>query len=192
MRYANVLFVSALLLGCAGFGAEEGKREATERPAKWAQPMKVEGVPNLHKVDASLYRSAQPTAEGARRIEAQGVTRVVNLRAFHSDADKLAETDLESESVAICTWRIKDVDVVAVLKILKKSEGGPYLIHCKHGADRTGLMCAMYRIVIQGWSKEEAVKEMVDGGYGFHSIWSNIVSYVREVDVEKIKKRVGE
>jgi protein tyrosine/serine phosphatase len=51
-------------------------------------------------------------------------------------------------------------------------------------------MSAMYRIVFQGWSKDEAIREMVEGGYGFHSIWSNIIQYVKNVDVDKIKKEV--
>jgi len=32
-----------------------------DRPEKWAQPVILDGVPNMHKVSAILYRSAQPT-----------------------------------------------------------------------------------------------------------------------------------
>jgi protein tyrosine/serine phosphatase len=52
-------------------------------------------------------------------------------------------------------------------------------------------MSAMYRIVVQGWTKDEAIKEMVDGGYGFHPVWSNIINYVKNVDVEKIKRELA-
>ena len=52
-------------------------------------------------------------------------------------------------------------------------------------------MCAMYRIVEQGWTKDEAIKEMVDGGYGFHPIWSNIIKHIRDIDVKKIKTTVS-
>jgi len=48
-------------------------------------------------------------------------------------------------------------------------------------------MSAMYRIVEQNWSKDEAIKEMVDGGYGFHPTWANIIKYIRNVDVKKIR-----
>jgi hypothetical protein len=51
-------------------------------------------------------------------------------------------------------------------------------------------MSAMYRIVEQGWSKDEAIREMVDGGYGFHAMWSNIIHYVKNVDIEKIKREL--
>ncbi len=36
----------------------------TARPQTWATPLIVTGVPNLHQISATLYRSAQPTAEG--------------------------------------------------------------------------------------------------------------------------------
>jgi hypothetical protein len=48
-------------------------------------------------------------------------------------------------------------------------------------------MSAMYRILEQGWTKDEAIKEMVDSGYGFHPIWSNIIKHIGKIDVKKIR-----
>jgi len=97
-----------------------------------------------------------------------------------------------NEELSVKTWHMEDEDVVRVLKLIRNKENGPFLIHCQHGADRTGLMSAMYRIVEQGWTKDEAIKEMVEGGYGFHPIWSNIIKYIRNADVKKIKVAVSE
>ena len=36
-------------------------------------------------------------------------------------------------------------------------------MHCYHGADRTGLVVAMYRVIYQGWSFDAARSEMIDG-----------------------------
>ncbi|MEK6581731.1 MAG: dual specificity protein phosphatase family protein [Nitrospirota bacterium] len=157
------------------------------RPSHWAVPIKVQGVGNLHKISDGLYRSAQPTKEGMKNLEKLGIKTIINLRAFHSDKDKLKGTGLLNTALSVKTWHIEDKDVIRVLKIISKKEDGPFLIHCQHGADRTGVMSAMYRIVVQGWSKDEAIKEMVDGNYGFHSVWSNIIEYVKDVDVERIK-----
>lgn len=48
----------------------------------------------------------------------------------------------------------------------------------------------MYRMLYQGWSREEAIDELKNGGYGFHSMWKNIVDYLESVDVEKVRKLV--
>ncbi len=189
-RYrAAIIALSALFL-CAAFSSGVYADAAgANRPATWAAPVSVKGAPNLHKVNDGLYRSAQPTKEGMKNLERLGIRTVINLRAFHSDSDELKGTTLLNSELSIKTWHIEDEDVVKVLRILAHKENGPFLIHCQHGADRTGVMSAMYRIVVQGWSKEDAIDEMVNGGYGFHSVWSNVIDYVRKVDIDRIKKQ---
>jgi protein tyrosine/serine phosphatase len=164
---------------------------AATRPAEWAEPIVIEGAPNLHRISPTLYRSEQPTALGMKNLEKLGIRTVINLRAFNDDEDKVKGTSLRTERVKILTWRIGDKHVVEVMRMLRKSENGPFLIHCQHGADRTGLMSAMYRILEQGWSADDALKELLDGGYGYHSMWKNIVRYVRSVDVHKLRAAVG-
>jgi protein tyrosine/serine phosphatase len=160
----------------------------TARPPQWAAPMQLEGAPNLHKIHAGLYRSAQPTKEGMKNLDKMGVKTIINLRAFHSDAGNVKGTALLNDELNIKTWHIEDEDVIHVLRIIGKKENGPFLIHCQHGADRTGVMSAMYRIVVQGWSKDEAIREMTEGGYGFHPVWENVITYVKNADVEKIRR----
>jgi hypothetical protein len=52
-------------------------------------------------------------------------------------------------------------------------------------------MCALYRIAAQGWSKKDAAKEMVEGGYGFHGVFQDLLDYIDELDVAVIKRRAG-
>lgn len=42
----------------------------------------------------------------------------------------------------------------------------PLLVHCREGVDRTGVVCAYYRVVAEGWSPDAAIEEMLD--LGFH------------------------
>ncbi|MEN9354709.1 MAG: hypothetical protein RL318_2034 [Fibrobacterota bacterium] len=161
------------------------------RPAQWASPVQLEGVGNLNKVNDSLYRSEQPTREGMKRLaDSLGIRTVINLRAFHSDKDKVKSTRLRLHEIDIKTWNIKDKDVIRALRIIRWNGEGPYLVHCLHGADRTGTINAMYRMVFQNWSREEAIAEMVDGGYNFHSMWRNILDYLNKVDVKAIRTAV--
>jgi protein tyrosine/serine phosphatase len=68
---------------------------------------------------------------------------------------------------------------------------GPVLVHCHHGADRTGLICALWRVLYQGWSRQSAIDELIEGGYGFHPIWFNIPRYLREVNLTDLRDRIG-
>ena len=162
-----------------------------ERPLAWAQPVDRAGVPNLHKVSDDLYRSAQPTAEGMSSLKAMGIETIVNLRSFHSDRDEIGETGLAYEHIYMKTWHPERKEAVRFLQIVTNPKRPPVLVHCAHGADRTGAMTALYRIAVQGWSKEEALLEMEDGGFGFHSIWSNLLEWVREMDIEALRDDAG-
>jgi protein tyrosine/serine phosphatase len=147
-------------------------------------------VPNLHRITPTLYRSEQPSALGMRNLEKLGIRTVINLRAFSNDDEEVRGTALHTERTRILTWDIDDHHVIEVMRMLRKPENGPFLIHCKHGADRTGLMTAMYRILEQGWTPDDALRELTDGGYGYHSIWSNIRRYVRSADVDKLRAAI--
>ncbi len=155
---------------------------------EWAVPIEKPGLPNLHQVSEDLYRGAQPTAEGFRQLKALGVKTVINLRFFHSDRELITGTDLEYEEISMNTWHTEDEDVVRFLTLVSDKSRAPFFVHCQHGADRTGMMCAVYRIVIQGWTRDEAIKEMTSGGFGFHEIWPNLVAYLQAFDLEKLKQ----
>jgi protein tyrosine/serine phosphatase len=158
---------------------------------QWATDVNLEGVPNCHKVSDDLYRGAQPSEEGMKQLEKFGIKTVINLRAFHSDSDEIKDANLSTEHISFKSWHAEDGDVVKFLKIVTDKSRTPVFVHCQYGADRTGTMCAIYRIAVQGWSKDEAIEEMTKGDFGFHEIWANLVEYIRGLDIEKIKQQAG-
>jgi len=157
---------------------------------QWAVELERPGLPNLHKVSDVLYRGAQPTEDGFRELKGMGIKTVVNLRSFHTDSGKL--NGLTGEHLWVKAWHPEDKEVVRILQLVTNTNSTPIFVHCQHGADRTGTMCAIYRVAVQGWTKEEAIEEMTKGNFGYHKIWVNLIRYIRELDIDAIKKRVGE
>ena len=145
------------------------------------------GLRNLYQIDEGVFRSEQPDRLSFINLEKYGITEVINLRHWHSD-DKKADK-LILHRVPMRSGKINENDVIQVLKIIKNRQGN-ILIHCKHGSDRTGLIVAMYRIVFQDFTKEQAIEEMTKKEFGFHHIYSNIIKYIRYADVENMKKMV--
>ena len=136
-----------------------------KRNPLWAQP--VETSVNMYQVDNNFYRSAQLDKKELPKLNALGIKTIVNLRAFHSDDDLIHNS--------------------GIVAVRAAQQTGPVLLHCQHGADRTGLITAMYRLVYQGWTKEAATEELIQGGYGYHAMWKNIPRYIKQVDIEKIR-----
>ncbi|WP_321782596.1 tyrosine-protein phosphatase [Paraburkholderia sp. J94] len=149
-------------------------------------------VHNLFRLTPSLFRSARLSRKDVAHLQALGVRKVISFRAFHSDRRILAGTGIATLRIPINTWNIRDRDMLAALRALRHAErDGPILVHCQHGADRTGLVCALYRIIYQDWTREAALDELLNGGFGFHAIWQNIRRYLSEVDIEKLRRELG-
>ncbi len=156
-----------------------------------ADLMQMEGVPNFHKISDDLYRSGQPTARGLRNLKAMGIRTVIDLRWLNSERNAATESGLEYEHIHMTVLSAEESDAVKFLQIVTDKKRTPVLVHCQYGADRTGMMCAIYRVAVQGWTKEKALKEMVDGGFGFHGIWGNLVQWVSTLDIASIKEKAG-
>ena len=185
-RYGWLGLVCVLAVSCATV-----RDAGWVRPEAWAQRVEREGVPNLHRVSESLYRSAQPSSEGMKNLERMGIKTVVNLRSLHSDRDEMRGTSLGYEHLPMEPWNPSRVQVVEFLRIATDEKKAPVLVHCQRGSDRTGALCAMYRVAVQGWTKEEALREMTQGGFGFHRIWRNLPEWVEEQDVAALQRDAG-
>ena len=149
-----------------------GKIISADRPETWAWP--VEGKPglsNFYQVRDTLYRDAQPEKEGVAELNKMGIKTVVNLRTFNSDRDQCKEAGLDYVKISMQAWEGEDDEIVDFLKIVSDPDRQPGFVHCQHDADRTGTVCAIYRLAIESWAKEQAIEEMTQGGYGFHTIW---------------------
>lgn len=121
------------------------------------------GVRNFDQVDARLYRSAQPNVDGVAALAARGVKTIINLR-LADDVMPGEETSARAHGIAYKNiplagvGRPTDEQVNTVLALIDSSTP-PVLVHCKRGADRTGMMVACYRIRHDGWSPERALDE---------------------------------
>jgi len=182
---AGLTLALALLLLSSPYAAEK------VRPAEWAVAVKVDGLPNLFRVTPTLYRSAQPSQQGFKNLGQLGIQTVINLRGGEDDGRAALAMGFRLESVPMSAARVRHESNVQVLRLLGRAEQGSTLVHCQHGADRTGMICALYRMVYQGWDRAKAIEEMRKGGYGFHSIWHGLVDYLERVDVEALRKEIG-
>ena len=162
----------------------------------FSQNLKVEKITlpdseltNLYKIDSGVYRSEQPSHEDFKALEKYGIGEALNLRNRHSDDDEAAGTNVKLHRVKTKAHSINEEQLIEALRIIKNRKA-PIVIHCHHGSDRTGAVCALYRVVFQNVSKEDAIHEMTEGGFGFHRIYKNIIRRIKEADIEQIRRKV--
>ncbi len=161
------------------------------RPSEWATPVIGSELENLYQVDRDVYRSEQPDDGDFRDLSRFGVKEVLNLRDNNSDDSEAEGLRLKLHRVEMDTGSVSEAEIIQALSIMQNRKG-PILVHCWHGSDRTGVTIAAYRIIFNEWSKENALDEMINGGYGYHaSVFPNLVKLIENLDVRKIRHELG-
>jgi tyrosine-protein phosphatase SIW14 len=121
-------------------------------------------LPNFHKVNDTVYRGGQPKLGGLERLRQLGIKTVVNLR---DDDERAKREEIAAQKVGLQYFnfpferlgRPQNKDMDQVLSIINNPDNQPVFVHCRHGADRTGLVIAAYRITHDGWTGQEAKAE---------------------------------
>jgi protein tyrosine/serine phosphatase len=154
-------------------------------------------------VPGKVYRSGQLTVEGlTEAVQRYHLRTIVNLQDEYPDPD-LEKSYFNRDTVKeaeLCRQlgvryvhiqpdliprrqvpehRPKAID--ELLLLLDDPANYPVLLHCKAGLHRTGVLVAVYRMEYQGWSPQEAIRELKANGFGeatCHSANDYITQYV--------------
>lgn len=127
---------------------------------------------NLFRVDEQLTRSAQPPPEYLRRlIRASDIKTVINLRGESSAKEwyKGEKEICDSEGVCLRNIKLSAVrlprreEIQNIVNTIRSSEY-PIHVHCRGGAERTGLFCGVYQL-LGGQGLDKAL-EQVGWRYG--------------------------
>ncbi|NBB08641.1 dual specificity protein phosphatase family protein [Pseudomonas sp. SLFW] len=185
LRLIAPLLATLLATSFCALAQADDASSPTPRPSQWAQP--IDTHYNLYQMTPTLYRSRQPDAAAQPLLKQLGVATVVDF-IKESDSKWLSDPSVAQVQIPLQTVHVDDADIIQSLRAIQTAqEKGPVLMHCKHGLDRTGLVAAMYRIVVQGWTKQAALDEMEHGGFGDEDSLKHGVDYINKVDVDALK-----
>ena len=178
-RVVVVIAISAAL--CASAPAE-GQSESASKPQHVpAKKLKLIGVPNFGEVTPHLYRGAQPSPQGFQALAAMGIDIVVDARLSHKSSEKKVVTAAGMQYISI-PWHCmfpKDKAMAQFLAVLRENPRKKIFVHCRLGDDRTGMMIAAYRMAVDHWTADEALKEMLQFGMN-RSICFPLIKYERK------------
>jgi tyrosine-protein phosphatase SIW14 len=151
--------------------------------------LSLEGVPNFGEVTPMLYRGGQPRKEGFDRLARMGIKILVDNGRSTRDERKIKRLGMRFVSLPWYCPFPKDHVFARFLRLIKKNPDKKIFVYCRLGDDRTGMMIAAYRMGEQGWTAEQAMKEMHSFGYTpvHHVICPGLAAYEKSFP-ERLKK----
>ena len=121
---------------------------------------------NFHQVAPGMYRSNQPGPSRVRAAARQGIRTIINLRGPRDDgswqleAEACARAGITLLDFTARSRAAPDKAMLHATRALFAEADLPAMMHCKSGADRAGLMSALYLLVVEGRPAREAAGQL--------------------------------
>ncbi len=147
---------------------------------------------NYRRIDNTVSRSAQPNAEDFKWLKEQGVTDIINFRTMYVsglsfDEKQIVEQNgMKYHNIPSQTRQPSEKNIGKFLNIVDnvQKQGGKVHIHCKAGADRTGMYSWIYKQTHNLGTMQSNEKEMLEMGH--HSnIYPNLINWIKNFLTKK-------
>ncbi|WP_146010226.1 tyrosine-protein phosphatase [Acidimangrovimonas sediminis] len=121
---------------------------------------------NFFPVAEGVYRSNQPDGKRVLRYGRMGIKAILNLRGDGRKPFHLFEKAAAREAgIEIVDLQLQARDLVTAERLMELDEvfrtiPRPFVMHCKSGADRAGFASALYLLLYEGATVEEAQKQL--------------------------------
>lgn len=121
---------------------------------------------NFEEVATDVYRSNQPAAARFETYAAMGIKTILNLRGGLSEpfylfeAEACANLGLNLVTVGMSARKVPHRHALIALMDAFETIPKPFLIHCKSGADRTGLASALYLLAHSDASDDAVLAQL--------------------------------
>lgn len=152
------------------------------------------GKPNNYaRIDEHVSRSAQPLKEDLTWLKEQGITDVINFRTMYApavdfdEAEELKKLGIRYHNIPTITMKPNEEKIHKFLNIINNviENNGKAHIHCKAGADRTGMYAFIYKTVKNIGTIAENEVEWLKFGHN-KKLYPNLQSWTKEF-VKKLK-----
>lgn len=159
-----------------------GAQYAFAGPEKGSVAVPSVHIDNFGRVDATYYRGAQPQGRDYADLATLGIKTVINLTsddALAEEKSMVEQAGMKYLQIPMTTHAVPTAAQLAeFLKVVNDSASQPVYVHCVGGRHRTGVMTAAYRITHDGWTSDQAFKEMKQFKFGADFLHAEFKQFV--------------
>ena len=147
-------------------------------------------IGNFGRVDDHYYRGAQPEGRDYADLAALGVKTVINLTSDDAQPEEPSLTGQAGMSYVHIPMTMHrpptQGQLAQFFRIVNDPAQQPVFVHCVGGRHRTGVMTAAYRISTDGWTADQAFKEMKQYKFGFDFLHAEFKDFVFRFHPDKL------
>lgn len=121
---------------------------------------------NEHEIAPGMWRCNQPSPGRIRIAADRGIKTIINLRGPRADggwrleAEACTKYGLTLMDFTARSRAAPDKQMLHAAEALFTEMKLPAMMHCKSGADRAGLMAALYLLIVEKRPAREAAKQL--------------------------------
>jgi tyrosine-protein phosphatase SIW14 len=149
------------------------------------EKVSIRGIRDAGKVNDHLYRGAQPSESALKELKRLGINTIVDLRGERPGLMEKERKNAQLLGIEVINlpgngWSPPtDAQIVQFFEVMRATPRRKVFIHCWLGGDRSGIFIAAYRIAFDGWTPEQALREMRE--FHFHGFWHPVMTkYVQD------------
>jgi protein tyrosine/serine phosphatase len=158
--------LAAVLAASPAVGIAAGRSQSAASSMAGAPRIRID---NFGQINTAYYRGAQPDERDYTDLAALGIKMVIDLQQDgRADEERLATAAGMKFHRIPMTVHVPPTSeqLAAFLRLVNDPANQPVYVHCAGGRHRTGVMTAVYRMTRDGWSADQAFKEMKQYEFG--------------------------
>jgi len=147
---------------------------------------KFQSIPAFYKVNNSLYRGGEPDMDGLVRLKDMNIRTVLS---FQQDEDDVANEramvhafGMEFYNIPLFAGQLPtENQAFQFLKIATNRNNFLVFVHGDSGRTSTGIMMAIYRVIVDGWSANEAYQEANNLGFWPYKTDAELKAFIQQL-----------
>ena len=189
-----VLAAAAIVAGLLSADSEpRAEAESSSTPLNDDSAEVAATLPAFHRAGNNYTRGAVPNRGGLSTLKRLGVRSIVDLRSQYDHTDEIRQTatalGLNYYWMPTSVWDPpSDTEAAQFVKLVGDQSKGPFFVFCGDGLNRTGEMSALHRVINDGLTVEQALKEMDDAGFNpyYYNLRQYVWTYARKFRPEAV------
>lgn len=135
-----------------------------EKERALAASIAAPSISNFDIVSEGLWRGAAPSNQAMQKLAESGVKTIVDLRlaglGAEEEASRAKKLGIKYIHIPLGFMGPSLSKVAQFLNIVNDPANQPVFVHCRYGADRTGALVGVFRVIHDHWSFNQAYSEM--------------------------------